>query len=485
MTKNDYVETELHGASNDLATGLDAAVVPPFTPTRRKSPAVAAVLLLAMGGVYLGAREDASQTIRTPVADETSTIEDAETPVPESSIVERDDDVPLAVFGQDATLPSPNDRAAAGLLEWTVDPAYGSEIRQFTTAEDTRFDVVTDPNRMVENPDGSLVLTYHGSDGYRVADRETGEVLGPVDVSLLSEPHWHPTNPALLRHLPDPGSAGELLRLLETDVFTGETEIIADVSGRVRNVESNGIVWPDGIRMSTKEQGAPSADGSIWAWIIDDADGQPLGVLTYDFANQSVLGRGGLRTDVGAVDYVSVSPTGQFVVVAYADAIFVYDQTMNDERQLSASNDSGDFALNTDGSEAFVIIDFGPDDDSGWLLSIDLETLERTRIFDVFEAGNTSMSISGRAFDKPGWVVVSTYDCKVDQAWTCDKVMAVEMLSEGRIVNLAHTYSCAESFWAQPIAVPSMDLSRVYFNSDSGSCGDDGEVFQLRVPEFE
>ncbi len=480
MNDNLKIETELHTASANLAAGLDDVAVPAFKPTRRKTPAVAAALLLVIGGVFAATRADDAQNIRTPVAEEGD-------PAPETSLVDDTSEIiePEAIFGQDATPPSADGFVTAGLLEWANDPAYGTEVRQFTTAAGTRFDVIASANRAIENADGSLVLTYHGTDGYRVTDRQSGELVRAVEVALLSEPHWHPTNPELLRYLPNPDAEGELLRLLETNVLTGSTEIITDIAGRVRNVEFDAMLWSDGHRMSTREQGGPNADGSLHAWIIDDADGQPLGVLSYDLDEQLVVGRASLRTDSGAVDYVSVSPSGDFVLVAYADATFIYDRQFGAERQLTVGNDNGDFALAADGSEAFVVIDFGPDDDAGWLLSIDLETLRRTRIFNVFEAGSTSMNISGQAFDRPGWVVVSTSDCKTEGAWTCDKVMAVEMLPDGRIVNLAHTYSCAESTWTKPLAVPSKDFTRVYFNSDSGSCNDDGAVFQLQAPPFD
>lgn len=490
MTNDNYrLETDLRSATDDLSSSIGSPELPPFKPTRRKAPAaLLAMVLVVGGGTFLGLRDDGVQTIRTPVAEEGELQESIEVPEPDDAVVRTPNDSEgpsAAVFGKDATPPVSGNDDPVELLEWSTDPVYGTPVRQLTSAEDTRFDVLSSPNRQPENADATLVLSYHGTDGYRIIDRETGAVASEVALTLLSEPRWHATDPAVVRHLADPDSEDALLRLYETNVVTGERSIVADPSGRLRNNEFEGIRWPTVDRMSTREQGIPSADDSLWAWVVDDTDGDPLGVFTYDISTDQLVGRMELRTDAGDIDYVSVSPSGKYVVVAYDQGSFIYNRELRDERRLTVGNDPGDFAIAADGSDAFVVMNFAPDDDSGWLLSIDLATLERIRIFDVFEAGNTSINVSGQAFDKPGWAVVSTFNCRVDSAWTCNKVMAVEMIADGRIVNLAHTYSCAESFWTEPIATPSRDLTRVYFNSDSGSCNEDGEVFQLQAPPFD
>ena len=85
--------------------------------------------------------------------------------------------------------------------------------------------------------------------------------------------------------------------------------------------------------------------------------------------------------------------------------------------------------------------------------------------------------------DRPGWVVVSTYNCKDPGAWTCDKVFAVE-IATGETLNLAHTYNCGNNYWTEAHAVVNRSFTRVYFNSDGGSCGIDAEVYELTLPDF-
>ena len=115
----------------------------------------------------------------------------------------------------------------------------------------------------------------------------------------------------------------------------------------------------------------------------------------------------------------------------------------------------------------------------------DLETGEATRIFDIYDDANTSIHISGKGYDRPGWVIASTYNCKVPGAWSCEKVMAVELQPNGRILQLAHTHNCGDDYWTETHAAVNRDFTRVYFNTDSGSCGMDAEVMEITVPAFE
>ena len=59
--------------------------------------------------------------------------------------------------------------------------------------------------------------------------------------------------------------------------------------------------------------------------------------------------------------------------------------------------------------------------------------------------------------------------------------MAVE-LATGLVVNLAHTYNCGDDYWTETHAVVNRSFTRIYFNSDAGSCGIDAEVYELTVP---
>lgn len=381
---------------------------------------------------------------------------------------------PKLTWGPDATSPSA-DWTKPALGKRYRDPAYRTRIRRVTSAEGTRFDRNTYSRRQAENSRGSLFMTYHGEAEYRIYNRRTLKLKRILDIHPDAEPQWHPTHRNVIRHIAGSNSSVGDLRLYQTNVRNGRTKVIADLTERIQRV------WPDARYLADRAEGSPSADGTNYAWIVFDASERQLGIVSYDLKADNVLGAVPMRAG-HTVDWVSASVTGAYMAAGYDDGTYVYDADLTNLRRLTLTGEHSDLALNADGRDAYVYIDFSAGPDAGWLVSIDLDTLERARIFDVYDDANTSVHISGKGYDRPGWVVVSTYNCKEPGAWTCEKVMAVEMVDGGRVLNLAHTYNCGDEYWTEPHAVVNRSFTRVYFNSDGGSCGTDAEVYLLRVP---
>jgi len=178
-------------------------------------------------------------------------------------------------------------------------------------------------------------------------------------------------------------------------------------------------------------------------------------------------------------------------VLEYDQVVTVHDIAFTDFEAIPNTGDSADVVALPNGGSAYVYVDFTtPSETVGFITSVDLDTFERTRLINLFDDANTSVIISGTATDAPGWVVISTHSCKVDedeeQPWTCHKVMVAEIGGQGRVALLAHTYGCETSdasWFATPNANASTDLSRIFFTSDSGECTDGGEVFEITVPD--
>ena len=379
------------------------------------------------------------------------------------------------MLGRDATAPSPAwTRPPLGVPY--EDPVHATAVRRVTDADGTRFDRNTYSRRQAENADGSHFLSYHGTSRYRVYERDSLALVRELDIHPDAEPQWHPRDPDRIRHIKGPSASSGDLRLYETRVSSGRTRIVADLTGRVRSA------FPTATHMKDRAEGSPSADGNRYAWIVHDRSNEAIGIVSYDLAADQVLGTRRPRRDAGRLDWVSTSPSGRHVVGGYETATVVFDSDLGNSRRINNKADHSDIALDAAGRDAYVYIDFSINRDAGWLVSVDLATLERTRLIDLYAGANTSLHVSGKGYGKPGWVLVSTYDCKDAGAWTCDKVMAVEMKREPRIVNLAHTYNCGQSYWTEPHAVVNRDFTRVYYNSDAGRCTTEAEVYELTLP---
>ena len=413
--------------------------------------------------------EDAPKTADTP--DTSETPED--TPGGETKPGPSGD----LTFGKDATAPSASWKKPA-LGQSYDDPAYGTKVTRVTSADGTRFNRNTYSRREAENANGTMFMTYHGSAAYHVYDVASNDLVAALDVHPDGDPQWHPGEPTIIRHTTGANSYVGSLTLQETDVATGTTKTVADLTSRVK------AALPGAAYLTDRAEGSPSEDGNRHAWMVYNAAEDPIGVVSYDLASDTVLG----TTTIGGspkVDWVSMSPSGKYVVASSDAGTHVYNADMSNKRLLTEAIEHSDIGYDTDGSDAYVYIDFESSSaTAGWLVSVNMDTLARTKIFNIYDKANSSVHISAKNYDEPGWAVISSYSCKVNGAWTCNKVFAVELEPNGRILNLAHTYNCGENYWTETHAVVNRDFSRIYFNSDSGSCGTDAEVFRIDVPTF-
>jgi hypothetical protein len=358
------------------------------------------------------------------------------------------------------------------------DPAYRTQLRRVTSADGTRFDRNTYSRRQAENANGTMFMTYHGDATYRVYSVATTKLVRNLTIDADGEPQWHPTDPARIRHVAGSNSSTGALTLLETNVNTGRETTIADLGARVK------ARIPGADYITDRAEGSPSRNGNRWAWIVYDSNENIQGIVSYDLATNTVLGT---ATDLISknLDWVSMSPTGNYVLAGHWEGTYIYNADMTNRRQVTEASEHSDIALGRNGRDTYVYIDFRDGSPTaGWLTAVDLVSLERTRIFNVYAGANTSLHISGKGYDKPGWVVVSSYNCKDTGAWSCQKVMAVEIASGGRVLNLAHTYNCGNNYWTETHAVVNRSFDAVYFNSDGGSCGIDAEVYRLEIPSF-
>lgn len=400
-----------------------------------------------------------------PFADESQPNRPTEPTAPEEE--------PVVVL--DATPPDAN-WVRPELFEERADPVYGTTVTRVTSADGTRFNRNTYSRRNPENTDGTLFFSYHGEAEYRVYGVETGALVSVLAMHADAEPQWHPTNPLLIRHIAGPNSSAGDLRLYELNLATGVTSVIADLTERVQTE------LPGASYLYDRAEGTPSADGTRYAWIVYNSAEQPLGLVSYDLAIDTI---GGVLAfdgrDTLRADWASATPSGDHVMASGTGGTYAYDFDLTNERKLHDDAEHSDIALSATGRDTYVYVDFSADTPTaGWVVAKDVVTGDATPLFDLYDDANTSIHVSGKAYDKPGWVIMSTYNCKDGGAWSCEKVFAVDF-DNIAVVPLAHTYNCGESYWTEPHAASNRDMSRVYFNSDAGSCGIDAEVYRLDV----
>jgi hypothetical protein len=324
--------------------------------------------------------------------------------------------------------------------------------------------------RQAFNADGTLFFVSSRDGGWHLYDARTLARLRCLEgLSGDAEPQWHPTEPHTLYYLPRNGG----LQLRAIDVRTLATRVAADFSGA--------LPWPGAARVWTRSEGSPSRDGRLWALQVETERFEILGLVVWDLAEQRLVGSVPLAV---RPDHVSMSPSGRWVVSSGGDGTIAWSPDFRQRRVLQRRTEHSDLAVGADGHDVYVSIDYASG--RGWVFMVDLDTGERTDLFPTYvERASTAIHFSGKAYDRPGWVLASTYAGSGPRQWFMAKVFALELRATPRVYPLAAHHSVVRGqYFAEPHATVNRDFTRVLFNSNWGAAGsDDVDAYLIRLPE--
>ncbi len=484
MSDPDRLDDLLGGARDELRTQVSTQPIPEFRESNHvvQRTVVVVFAVLAGAGAWLGIRGSEAEVDSVNVPDNPVLDEDPTTTLPDGEpSTTQAVDVGLTellgdwtpIEGQDDSTPVVDrERFATG--EWTADPVWGTPVRRVTDTTGERFHRLQSPGRSPQSSDGRWLLTRRSESWVAVDLDNDADIELPLPRDV--EPMWAPDS-NVIRHLSGSNSNDGSLTVATINL-DGEALGVADLTDRIQ------AEAPEAIYMHGRDSGGLSADGNRVAWALYDDAEQIVGFVAYDLATDEILGvhRGLPTGELGSLVFVSITPTGERVVVGFLNDMIVFGADMVEQRRLGQQTERPGVARNGSGADVVVTANFdSATDDAGWLVVYDLESGVPTRLYDLFDGANTAIDVAGLAHDRPGWVLASTHDCKQDVAWTCDRLFALN-IDDGRIINLAHTYSCASSTFAEPEAVVNRDFSRAWFNSDAGSCTEAAEVYEIAIP---
>lgn len=312
-----------------------------------------------------------------------------------------------------------------------------------------------------------------------------------------AEPQWSASDPNILYYLPINGGT----RVHKVDVRTNKSSVAIDFNGRLPSWAKNAAhIW-------TRSEGSPSKDLRYWGFLVYDSSFKLLGHIVWDMSLNKLVGS--RQETGGAYDNVSISPSGRWYVAnTISNGIWAWSSDF--KRKILLAKDGGihtDIGIAKNGHDAFVSVDF--ESNMGDIYYTDLDNCptvaasattapvcRRTVLFSMYQDRSWSgMHFSAKSFDKPGWVVISTYDAASKTGtlpWYKDKVMVVELKASPRIYPIAYTRRVkvtsgdrgASNYWAEPHASVNRNLTRVIFNSNWGnSHGEDIDTYTIRLPK--
>ncbi len=338
------------------------------------------------------------------------------------------------------------------------------------------------------NMDSSLILVRGIEATWYVYSAATLQPLAQLPIDI--DPRWSATDPDVIYYTSETRlMAYNLHNLLGEQIVVHE--FADDFPG-----QKLAAVW-------TRYEGSPSWDGRYWGLMAQDEDWQVSAYLVYDLQTDTVIATRDLRAwpeDERSADSVTISPLGDYFL-AYMDkycdygqlgtdahpcGLMVYDRNLQNGRGLLRLIGHSDTALDSQGREVLVYQDIDADN----IAMLDLESGVITPLWPIdFSHTAIGLHISGRAFQRPGWVVISTHDGDpASYTWMDDSVFAIELKPGGRVVRLAHTHSLVDEsmehdYWAEPQASVNQDFTRVLFTSNWGRSGTgEVEMYMIELP---
>jgi hypothetical protein len=231
------------------------------------------------------------------------------------------------------------------------DPAYGTCVTRLTDHANeppVGFARNDYSRRQAYNADSSLILVYALDGFWHVYDGQSfAHVRRLEGLAGDAEPQWHPTDPRKLRFFPTNGAGG---KILELDVLSNTSVVIADVASKVPGGTPTNFIW-------TKSEGSPSADHRYWCLMAEDAGFITRTILVYDLVDQRVVGSIAAPEDP---DHVSMSPSGKWCVASYSAprGVIAYTRDFTSSMQVAGNSEHSDIAIDESGDDVYVAVDY-------------------------------------------------------------------------------------------------------------------------------
>ena len=325
---------------------------------------------------------------------------------------------------------------------------------------------------------GKYFFVYSRGGNWHLYDSNSLEYVRLLPFKGDAEPIWDPQG-LNIYFIPNNGGTTLLIYSVELDRVTKEIDF------------EDKLTWKNERHIWTRSEGSPSADSRYWVFNVDDEDFNGLGMFTFDMLTNKVIAEYDYtKNNKSRPNHVSMSPSGKFVVSSWAsEGTYSFNIDFSNPKLIYASTQHSDIAINKDGQDVYIWAHYSnvfPRNKTGWVVLYNLEKNIYQKLFKIYDAGNTtSMHFSGKSFDKPGWVLVSTYNNYIDNNfWYNNKIFAVELKESPEIINLSNTYNKQASYWSEVHASVNRDFTRILLNSNWGNSSPDNlDAYIIFLPD--
>lgn len=332
------------------------------------------------------------------------------------------------------------------------------------------------------NSDASRIILRSNDAHWYLYDAEDYSLVRDLSsmVGLQEpEPRWHADDPNLFYYLFD-------TKLMQYDVAAAQHSIVHDFK----------TDFPGCSIITTGTEGDASRNRRYWCFMVTDEMFSLQAVCVYDMTVDTVVGT---RTSFpDSVNFTTMDASGSHALIGYDSlpyqACSLDFSSIVDFIQGAAGH--GDAALSADGRDVMVYQNVANDT----IAMTDLETGVETRLIEIPFELNTDIGlhVSGNCYEKPGWVLVSTYGAKncrpgESQTWMDHLLFMLELKENPRIIKLAGTRAYTalypdaveKNYFAEAFAAVNTAGTRIVFGSNWGVLfpRDYSDAYEVRLPD--
>jgi hypothetical protein len=320
--------------------------------------------------------------------------------------------------------------------------------------------------RQAWNSDESLLMLQTGSSVFRLYNGTTYQFIREIPVEG-EDVFWHPTNSTVIIY--NPANA-----LYSYNINSNQSTLIRAF---------NNFLWAN-----TRSEGNLSNDGRYYAFVGRYTDTTFNQIQVYDINTNTIVSSLTLPASLNDFDWVSISPSGNYVVVDYADEVIgryhgveVYDRNMNFIWQKPLGAGHSDLGIDANGDEILVMDIYNSDSNKVFLKKFKLASGAETILLSFSQLFYDHISCRNEA--RREWCFISTFDnpgrlTHDSSSWLPfeDEVFALKLDGSRQVQRIAHHHSRRFSpvtpdpdnsiYWAEPHATISRSGKRMLWGSN-------------------
>jgi len=381
------------------------------------------------------------------------------------------------------TLPS---AAVPGPGDIVADADFGTTQRRVTATLSLRHEYAKfDPF----NTDQSLMLLMYIPDGawrvYRTASvpyDTAPQLAATVD---LEEPRWDPADANLLW-------GSREFQILKLDVRQPDQPVVVKDFAQDAAIKPILDANPDLFHITMYNEGETSTDKRYWALALQGTQDEYRAryLFTWDRVTDTVLGTYTLPLNESDIDWVGMSPKGNWVLIGGLDTnggqlagLTMANRALTQFHRLDFSTAHADVGLDINGNEVVVMQNVRTDYVD--LIPIDLDTqpildsggsyagTNRTPLIRLYYASDANGLNSGihLSCNYPGYCLTSTVlDRGLSaQNWLDRKIVLTKLdPAHPRTFYLAHVYGVRGEYWEETQATIANNGARVVWTTNWG-----------------